>query len=35
MAGASGELVGKPIPQIHFQSEFGQGAKDTFIVVTP
>jgi len=28
-----GELVREPIPQIHFESEFGQGAKDAFKII--
>ncbi len=28
-----GELISKPIPQIQFQSEFGQGAKDAFKII--
>lgn len=28
-----GRLVSEPIPQIHFQSEFGRGAKDAFNVI--
>ena len=28
-----GELVREPIPQIHFESEFGRGAKDAFKII--